>query len=153
MTLATRRLLRAKARLGRWDRRYLRWYPGIPDVFTGVPGDIAKHLRRSLMRAYGRGMVVTATTNGNHATNSFHFLKRAFDVGLIHREIGTLKGTKRLLDFQRSEFNAWARGRRPGLQELIGPDNDAVVLRGVHSPLAEGSPLEQAHDNHVHVAY
>jgi hypothetical protein len=34
--------------------------------------------------------------------------------------------------------------------ELIGPDNNLIVLRGRHARLPEGSPLENQHDNHVH---
>jgi hypothetical protein len=50
--------------------------------------------------------------------------------------------------FQKREF---ARARRVhGYTELIGPINNACILRGHPTTLPEGTALEQAHDNHVH---
>jgi hypothetical protein len=52
--------------------------------------------------------------------------------------------------FQRAEFRRRLKTRAV---ELIGPINDLVVLGGLAQPLAEGAPLEQQHDNHVHGAF
>lgn len=153
MTAATRTRLRAKARLGRWDHRYLDFRAGIPHVF-GENTTADRALRRAITRAFGKhGLIVTATTNGLHAAGSFHKLGRAVDLGLVPSEVGTSKGHRRLVNFQRDEFEAFEAGQRPNLKELIGPDNNMVVLKGKHSPLANGSPLENQHDNHVHEAF
>lgn len=134
-----------KARQGHFAYRMFDYYAGVPRITNG-------HIHIAVRRAYARGLVVTATTNGGHATNSYHYRKLAADFGLIPKEIGTKKGHSRLVGFQRQEFQAWQRGERPNIVELIGPDNNMVVLRGRHSPLAEGSALENEHDNHVHIA-
>jgi hypothetical protein len=42
--------------------------------------------------------------------------------------------------------------RPHGFAEVFGPDNAACVKNGVRITLAEGTELENAHDNHVHVA-
>ena len=54
-----------------------------------------------------------------------------------------------MVRFQTAEFK---RFQRRGVVELIGPDESITVLRGGSTRLADGSALETAHDNHVHVA-
>jgi hypothetical protein len=72
---------------------------------------------------------------------------RAVDFGVPGPLIGTAQGRDRLVAFQRE------LARRPrGLAELFGPDNAACVKNGAIRPLAEGTDLENQHDNHVHVA-
>ena len=132
--------LRAKAALGRWDRRYCDYF------HVPVPSNV--HVRRFITRGFALGLVPTATTNGQHAAHSLHYLKRAADMGLRGPEIGTARGLRRMRRFQRAEFNRAKRVK--GYTELIGPINDACILQGRPTTLAEGSVLEQAHDNHVH---
>ena len=139
---ALRVYLISKARLGRWDSRYC--------MFFGVDPEVSPPVRAYIMRAYGAGLVPTSTTGGSHAPGSFHYQKRAADIGLRSDLIGTAKGTERMRRFQASEFAKRAE-RHP--IELIGPDNSLCVLGGVVSPLAEGSGLEDQHDNHVHGAF
>jgi hypothetical protein len=140
------RLIRL-ARRGKYRTAMTDYYPGVPHVTTAS-------VKRSITRAYAHLLVVTATTNGAHSPTSLHRVKRAADFGNIIRHVGpTSEGRRRLVAYQRDEFNAWRRGRRPRLQELIGPDNHMVVLRGRHAPLPEGNPLENQHDNHVHEGF
>jgi hypothetical protein len=134
--------LRAKAALGRWDRRYCAEYH--------VPVPSNPRVRRFIMRGFALGLVPTATTNGVHAASSFHKLGRAADMGLRGPEVGTDKGKRRLNRFQRREFG---NRRRLHHIELIGPINNRVILMGKTTTLPEGSTLEQAHDNHVHGAF
>lgn len=145
---ALRSYLRVKAARGTFDERMF-------DYYGGIPHKVIARAKRAVRRAYARGLVVTATTNGKHAPGSFHNpdaegLGHAVDFGLIEKEIGTDQGRRRLVNFQRSEYQEWAAGNRPGLVELIGPDNTLIVLRGKRATLPEGSPLENQHDNHVH---
>jgi hypothetical protein len=135
-----RMFLIAKGRLGRYDDRMLKYF--------GVPPVPNEQVRSFFARAYGAGLVPTATTNGQHSAHSLHYQGRAGDVGLRSDEIGTPKGLHKMEKFQDAEFK---RARQVGgYTELIGPINNEVILSGVVSPLAEGTPLENQHDNHVH---
>ncbi|HKH16265.1 MAG TPA: hypothetical protein VKA57_01975 [Solirubrobacteraceae bacterium] len=102
---------------------------------------------RVIARAHARGLVVTSTNDGKHAATSFHYRDRAVDFGVPGPLIGTKQGRDRLVAFQRE----LARHPR-GLAELFGPDNAACVKNGAIRPLAEGTDLENQHDNHLHVA-
>lgn len=134
------RALRRKARRGVWDSRYLNGHP-----------DVHHSLYPIIMEAVARGLVVTSTTDGVHATGSFHYAARAVDFG----RAGGFRSwfAPRLVAFQRHLHKTHGRrlsGRR--LSELLGPSNRANRKWGVAITLAEGSPLETLHDNHVHVA-
>jgi hypothetical protein len=139
-----RTYLNAKARLGIYDKRMLGYY--------GVPHIASEGCQKAICRAYAAGLVPTATTNGTHASTSYHYLARAVDFGVRRTLIGTMTGAARLVTFQRKEM--WRRDHgRINPVELIGPTNALTVLRGHKTALAEGTPLEQMHDNHVHEAY
>lgn len=131
--------LQARGRLGWWDPRMHRYY--------GVDTGVNKHVKRAIARGYAAGLVPTSTTGGKHSPTSMHYGGDAVDLGCRSGE-----PVRRKVRFQRREFNAWSRGERPGLVELIGPDNNAIVLGGKHSPLPEGNSLENQHDDHVHWA-
>lgn len=135
--------LKFKARVGLWDKRYCAYY--------NVPVVRDRWVRRFITRGYAHGLVPTATTNGVHAIGSYHKRGKAADMGVRSSEVGTATQMHKLRRFQRSEYKRWHRGRSHAT-ELIGPINNLVVLRGIHSPLAEGTDLENAHDNHVHGA-
>ncbi len=143
---ALRAFLRVKAARGVFDPRMFHYYSGIPE-------NVVEHAKRAVRRAYAAGLVVTATRNGTHSKTSLHSSGRATDFGLIESEIGTEQGRRRLVNFQHAEYLEWAAGHRPNLQELIGPDNTLIVLRGKRVTLPEGSPLENQHDNHVHMGW
>jgi GH25 family lysozyme M1 (1,4-beta-N-acetylmuramidase) len=139
---ALRVMLICKARLGRWDDRYC--------LFFGPPTDVSDDVKRFITRGYASGLVPTFTTNGQHSAGSFHAQHRAADIGLRSELVGTQKGLKRMERFQRAEFNRRAKTHPV---ELIGPINDNIILGGGVSPLGEGTPLEDQHDNHVHGAF
>lgn len=139
---ALKSYLMLKSKAGIWDSRYLRYY--------GIPSIANKACRKFIMRGYAAGLVVTATTNGRHAPGSYHYQKRAVDLGLRRGEIGTAYGRHKMEKFQRSEFSK--RGRYHH-RELIGPINNRIILMGRATVLAEGAALENAHDNHVHGAF
>jgi hypothetical protein len=136
----TRALLRARARLGVWDNRFL----------NGHAGNITPEAKKFLLRAHTAGLVCTSTSGGQHTATSFHFTKpnaKAVDVGLRGPEIGTIKGLKKMSDFQLKEAKNAGR-----YLELFGPVNGACVKNGQRITLAEGADLENLHDNHVHGA-
>lgn len=137
-TLQTR--LRAKALIGRWDSRYCGYF-NVP-----VPRNV--HVRRFITRGFARGLVPTATTNGTHAVHSLHKLGRAADLGLRGPEVGTARGLRKMERFQKREFNRAQKIK--GYTELIGPTNFRCILQGRNVVLGEHTPLEDAHDNHVH---
>lgn len=152
---ALRSYLLVQARRGKFDRRMFSYYGVDPNVNPGCEA--------AAVRAYAAGLVPTSTTGGQHAAGSYHKQRDrrgrglAVDFGLPRSLVGTSKGRARLEKFQRQEH--WrqrdGRGRIGGhdLVELIGPNNSWVVLRDRETDLAEGTPLEQQHDNHVHEAY
>lgn len=145
-TILLRRYLREKARRGKWDKRYF--------AYNNIDSNVTPRLKRAAMRAYAIGLVPTSSTSGGHSPNSWHFQKdeqgrgRAVDFGNRRELIGTAKGRERMVRFQRSEF---ARGGGFWV-EVIGPDNNMIILNHHHSPLSEGTILENMHDTHVHIA-
>jgi hypothetical protein len=148
----TRALLRAyliiQAKRGKWDKRMCRYYGVSPHVNPGC--------RRAIVRAYAHGLVPTSTLRSGsgsyHAARNAAGEGKAVDFGLIERHIGTKYGRDKLATFQRKEHWRYTKGRiNPA--ELIGPNNRLIVLRGAQTDLAEGTALENQHDNHVHEAY
>jgi hypothetical protein len=137
---ALRVYLISKARLGRWDERYL--------LHFGVNGDVNRDIRRFFTRAFAAGLVPTSGRRND--PGSHHHNGNAGDAGLRRELVGTAEGATRLRRFHAAEYDR--RGRtRP--VELIGPINDRQVLGGVDAVLQEGAPLEDEHDNHVHFAH
>lgn len=145
-----RRYLILKARTGVWDERYCRHYNVSPSVNFAC--------KRFIVRGYAKGLVPTSTVrpagpSSYHSQRDVNGDAMAVDLGLVREEIGTRRGLRRMVSLQRSEHSAFAAGKRPRMIELIGPDNRAIVLRGMQVDLAEGSALETQHDNHVHAAF
>lgn len=132
-----RAYLRAKARARIWDARML----------NGHPGNVTAAVKREIMRGVAAGLMVTSTTGGQHAKTSHHYTGRAVDLGLLPRQVGTRRGRELMVRHQR----ACARHPERYL-EVFGPDNRACVKNRQRITLAEGTPLEQNHDDHVHVA-
>lgn len=113
-----------------------------PD-FNGCPQNVSDAIRKMIVRANRNGLYVTATTNGTHASTSYHYSGRAVDVAAPM----TAAGIKLMSDFQLKLV------KDPGKYvELFGPVNNACVKNGVRITLAEGTSLENQHDNHVHIA-
>lgn len=50
------------------------------DDLTDVQGGFGAQLNSAMHRAQELGLRITATTNGKHATHSYHYLGRAADV-------------------------------------------------------------------------
>jgi len=142
---ALRAYLIVKARRGHFDPRMCSLHGVSPAVNLGT--------RRFIARAYASKLIPTSTTGGVHSPTSFHPKGQAADIGVVPALVGTRIQLNRLRTFQAREFAAWRQGDRPRMLELIGPINDRVVLRDMHSPLAEGTALENQHDNHVHGAF
>jgi hypothetical protein len=142
---ALRRYLITKAKLGKFDSRMCRYY--------GVPVPTNPRVQQAIVRGYAAGLVPTATTNGGHAPGSYHKLGLAVDLGLIESQIGTKYGRDKLVTHQRQELWRFRHGKINSVAELLGPENGWVVLRGAETDLAEGSPLENAHDNHFHEGF
>lgn len=132
-----RAYLRNKAKRGIWD----------PRMLNGHPGNVTAEVKLAIMRGVAAGLVVTSTTDGRHARTSLHYVGKAVDLGLVSWEVGTRKGRDKLVSFQRSEARHPER-----LAELFGPANRLNVKNGNPLTLAEGSALEDLHDNHVHVS-
>jgi hypothetical protein len=123
--------------------------------WNGHPALSSRRLRRTVIRANKRGLVVTATSDGVHSATSYHSQRRAVDLGFSAHDLREKSAGQRrriMVEFQKSEYR---RARTIGwftYREIIGPDNTYNVLRSSPTSLAEGTSLEQMHDNHVHVA-
>lgn len=130
------RSLRRKAARKQWDKRFLGGFP-----------DVSSRLYPYIMEAVARGLVVTSTTGGRHAPGSLHYTGRAVDIGVRPGLVGSLLAQQRLVRFQRHLHTEHGRY----LAELFGPSNRANRKWGKAIVLAEGTGLEQLHDNHVHI--
>lgn len=136
--------------MGRFDKRMCAYYGVSPHVNAGC--------RAAICRAFAAGLVPTSTKRTG-SNGSFHNARNArgegmaVDFGLRRTLIGTRKGLDRMTTFQRKELWRYRKERLHGMIELIGPDNRMTVLKGRETDLAEGTALEQMHDNHVHEAY
>jgi hypothetical protein len=124
-----------------------------PWMLNGHPGNITEECKRAIVRGVRAGLVVTATTDGDHAETSLHYprntasgLGEAVDFGVKPGEVGDPKAVARRERFQRKEF---ARGVA-NYRELFGPSNVHCAKNGLVFHLTEGDALETAHDNHVH---
>jgi hypothetical protein len=116
----------------------------------GHSPNLNRPCRRFVVRAHKRGLVVTSTLRlPVSRTASYHQRRNRKGQG---KGVDVSGPMSVMLAFQRAEFRAWKAGRRPNLQELIGPDNRCCVLSGRHVILAEGSFLENQHDTHCHFA-
>jgi hypothetical protein len=131
------------ARVGR-RRLALRFHPR---MLNGHPGNVTPAVKKMIVRAVRAGLVVTSTTDGRHAKNSHHYVGQAVDLGLPGALVGTERGRRRMVGFQRREARNAGR-----FLELFGPDNAANVKNGAPYALAEGTALESNHDTHVHGA-
>jgi GH25 family lysozyme M1 (1,4-beta-N-acetylmuramidase) len=140
---ALRIWLISKARLGRWDPRYCLYY--------GVPTTVNAGARRFITRGFAAGLVPTSTLRAARfpGDRSYHMRGQAADMG-ARRDISAAQALKRKQRFQAAEYR---RRHKTRPIELIGPLNDKCVLAGAPARLAEGTPLEDQHDDHVHAAW
>lgn len=114
-------------------------------MLNGHSGDVTRRVKRAIVRGTNAGLVVTSTRRASRfvGDNSFHMSGHAVDMAATSRA--------RMVAFQRKEL--WRFRRWHNHKEILGPDNNAVVLGGVETDLQEGNPLENQHDNHVHLAF
>jgi lysozyme len=104
----------------------------------------------------------TATTDGIHAQSSWHAPMKgrnakgcAVDLGFTAHDLAKLTAEQRrrkLVEFQLAEYRYAKRLRFRTYLELLGPRDDIALLAGKRTDLVNGSPLENQHDTHVHVA-
>jgi hypothetical protein len=131
-------------------------------TFDGHPGNVTRRVRAVISRAHKHGLVVTSTTDGGHADWSWHKvilgrnrLGHAVDVGFSQRDIDRLsphQRRRRLIEFQTAEYKRAKRLLWRSYKELLGPHDGLCILQGRPVGLVNGTVLENAHDNHVHVA-
>jgi hypothetical protein len=88
--------------------------------------------------AHRYGLVVTSTTGGVHAPNSYHYRSMAADVA------GSMTN---MLRMQRHLYTTHARWL-----EVFGPSGYMSVKNRAPLHLNEGSALALEHDDHVHCA-
>lgn len=117
-----------------------------PWMLNGRPGNISRACKRFIVRATNAGLVVTSTTGGQHAPGSYHKPRRIGAWIGKGRAVDVAGAPERMRAFQRREYMQ----RRRRYRELIGPINHANVKNMAPWDLAEGTALEQQHDNHVH---
>jgi hypothetical protein len=118
--------------------------------YDGRPGNVTRRIRSVIRRAHKHGLTVTATTNGTHASGSWHYVIRGRNTK--GHAVDLAGPRNRMEAFQRSEYARAKRYRFRTYKEIIGPLNGLIVLQGRPTGLVEGTALEQAHDTHVHVA-
>ena len=102
-------------------------------------------LMKVIAEAGAFGLIVTATTDGQHSATSLHYSGHAVDFGVVAALAGTPEHARRLKAFQLAMFK-----QAPHLLELFGPIADHAVKNG--RPTTISGPLLQQHLNHVHVA-
>jgi len=116
-----------------------------PD-FNGHPTNVNDDVKKVIAKGNQCGCVTTSTTDGSsHSSLSWHYpgnnadgLGGAADMG------GSYDAMVR--------HQQWAYDNASKFREVIGPRNDLCVKNGVRYTLGEGSSLENAHDNHTHIA-
>lgn len=113
-------------------------------MLNGHPGDVTVVVKRAIIRGVNHGLIVTSTTDGVHATNSWHETK---PLGKAVDMAGP--GIAAEVDYQRDLIRGLGASR---FNEIFGPDNFANVKNGQVITLIEGSGLEELHDTHIHIA-
>lgn len=131
-------------------------------MIDGHPPNVTRRVKATINRAHKHGLIVTATTDGVHATASWHTPLAgrnrkgcAVDVGFSVRDLQRLTVEQRrakLVAFQVAEYRYAKRFKFRTFLEILGPDNRYVLMRGERADLVEGSALETQHDSHCHIA-
>lgn len=117
-----------------------------PSMLNGHPGNISNHVKTVIAQGYEFGLYTSSTTDGSsHASTSYHYPRN--NSSGLGEGVDMAGGWNAMVRYQNflmkdtSKFN-----------ELFGPDNAACIKDGTRMSLSEGSLLENAHDNHVHLA-
>lgn len=133
-------------------RRWIRQHEGFqPFMANGHPYEkLTPEAKHGIYLAFRDGNFVTSTYegfpgDGVHAASSYHYLQnqpdgkaRCWDAGA-----GTRAPMVKTQIRQAREFGSF-------LVEQFGPENTFAYKNGVQFTLAEGTELEEMHDNHVH---
>ena len=109
--------------------------------WNGHPALSNRKLKQAARIGARYGLVVTSTTDGTHAVGSYHYSGRGLDIAS--------GSSRQMVSAQRAILRELGAA---SLLEVFGPDNASCVKNGAVITLAEGSALENQHDNHVHVA-
>lgn len=114
-----------------------------PWMLNGRPGNISNGTKAAIARGVHRGLVVTSTTTGGHASTSFHFPWNNSDNQ--GHAVDMAADTDTMIEWQHDELN-----RGEDLLELFGPENGACAKNGARITIS--GTLASAHDNHDHRA-
>jgi hypothetical protein len=117
-----------------------------PFMLGGLPGNITNATKRVIGHAYDHyGLRVSATTNGTHAPDSYHYPGSPQNDGEHGSAVDLYGALEDMERFQRHQ------AKRPTyFNELFGPIDSACVKDG--SPATISGELAIQHDNHVHAA-
>lgn len=135
-------------RLRRWIRRHEGFQPYMAN---GNPHEkLTAEAKRGIYLDFRDGNYVTSTYEGApgdgvHSSSSGHYVQNQPDGKARCWDSGAGRLAP-MVKAQRRE----AERAGPFMIELIGPDNAVAYKNGVPYTLAEGSWLEEMHDNHVH---
>jgi hypothetical protein len=139
--IAARKLAQQITRLQKRQRGEFK-----PFMLDGLPGNVTNAVKRVIGHAYDNfNLRVSATTNGTHATGSWHYPDSPQNDG-EHGDAVDLYGLEADMDrFQKHQ------AKRPSyFHELFGPIDSACVKEGAVITIT--GELAIQHDNHVHAA-
>jgi hypothetical protein len=133
---------RVKQELTRLQRREYGEFK--PFMLGGLPGNITNATKRVIGHAYDHfDLRVSATTNGTHAPDSYHYPGSPQNDGKHGSAVDLYGAVDDMERFQRHQ------SRRPSyFNELFGPIDGACVKDGARITISGELALE--HDNHVH---
>lgn len=139
--IAARRLKQQITRLEKRQHGEFR-----PFMLDGLPGNITNACKRLIGHAYDNfNLRVSATTNGTHATGSWHYPGSPQNDGEHGNAVDLYGSLDDMERFQRHQAN------RPSyFNELFGPVDGASVKDGTRITIS-GS-LALSHDNHDHAS-
>lgn len=139
--IAARKLALQITRLQRRQRGEFK-----PFMLGGLPGNVTNAVKRVIGHAYDDfGLRVSATTNGTHATNSWHNPASPQNDGEHGNAVDLYGALGDMERFQRRQ------AARPELfNEVFGPDDNACVKDGTRITIT--GTLESGHNDHDHVS-
>ncbi len=139
--IAARRLAQQITRLQRREFGEFK-----PYMLDGLPGNITDATKRVIGHAYDRfNLRVSATTNGTHATGSYHDPDSPQNDGEHGSAVDLFGAYGDMVRFQEHQ------AKRPSyFNELFGPEDGRCVKDG--SSITISGALAEQHDNHAHVA-
>lgn len=134
-----KRLTDLQKRLAKIDARHAADQHAAADWngHTPVLGAVGEFL---VKKAAEFGLVVTATTDGQHASTSYHYLALAIDFGVVAALVGTSEARTREIAFQN-----WLDKAFPHSAEIFGPDSH-YIKNGVRY-----AGMFPDHGDHVHI--